>query len=355
MRLDFGLHFFPDTTEAEKSPADCYRDFLRIVDLVDALGFATVRMVEHYFEAYGGSSPNPLIFLAAASQRTKTARLVPGALLPVFNNPLKLAGEIAMLDAITGGRADVAFARAFLPHEFARFGIDIDESRARFEEGVAATLQLLTEERTSFDGKFVKFRDVTSLPRPTQRPRPPVWIAVLATPHSFETAGREGHWLMANPIGGARMAGLLKIYRDAWRAAGHPGRGRVMISYRMLCLPDGDEARRIFRAPVMAHAKALIDAATLVEGWGTGKAAKDYAGYEKIVEHIQSETYEGGIAKGSTWAGTPAEVRAQIERCYEESGGFEIASINGLSHLLPPAISEQSLRLFATEVMPLFR
>ena len=93
MRIDFGLHFFPDTTEAEKSPADCYRDFLRIVDLVDELGFATVRMVEHYLEAYGGCSPNPLIFLAAASQRTRQARLVPGALLPVFNNPLKLAGE----------------------------------------------------------------------------------------------------------------------------------------------------------------------------------------------------------------------------------------------------------------------
>ncbi len=84
MRIDIGLHLFPDTTETEKSPADCYRDFLRIVDLVHDLGFATVRMVEHYYEAYGGCSPNPLILLAAASQRTKKAWLAPGALLPVF-------------------------------------------------------------------------------------------------------------------------------------------------------------------------------------------------------------------------------------------------------------------------------
>jgi len=355
MKIDFGLHFFPDTTPAEKSPVDTYRDFLRIVDLVDELGYATVRMVEHYFEPYGGYSPNPLLFLAAASQRTKLARLVPGALLPVFNNPLKLAGEIAMLDAITIGRMDIAFARAFLPHEFERFGIDIDESRARFDEGVAAVLQLLTKENTSFEGRFVRFRNVTSLPRPTQQPRPPVWVAVLATPHSFESAGRNGFWLMANPLGGERMAALIALYRKAWRDAGHPGNGRVMISFRMLCLPDGDEARRVFRDPVTAHQRALLAAATVTEGWGTGKRAKDYAGYEQIIGHLRSETYESNIEKGSTWVGSPAEVRTQIERIWTQSGGFEIASVNGLSHLLSPDIAERSLRTFAREVMPAFR
>ena len=59
-------------------------------------------------------------------------RLITGAVLPVFNNPLKLAGQIGMVDAISGGRLEVGFARAFLPHEFARFGISMDESRARY-------------------------------------------------------------------------------------------------------------------------------------------------------------------------------------------------------------------------------
>jgi alkanesulfonate monooxygenase SsuD/methylene tetrahydromethanopterin reductase-like flavin-dependent oxidoreductase (luciferase family) len=60
------------------------------------------------------------------------ARLVTGAVLPIFNHPLKLAGEIGMLDAISGGRLDVGFARAFLPHEFRRFGRSPDESVARY-------------------------------------------------------------------------------------------------------------------------------------------------------------------------------------------------------------------------------
>ena len=69
-------------------------------------------------------------------QRSAHARMVTGALLPAFNNPLKMAGEIGMLDALCGGRLDVGFARAFLPHEFETFGISLDESRARYDEGI---------------------------------------------------------------------------------------------------------------------------------------------------------------------------------------------------------------------------
>ena len=65
-------------------------------------------------------------------------RLVTGAVLPVFNNPLKLAGELGMLDAISNGRLYIGVARAFLPLEYAAFGVSMDESRERFEEGFAA-------------------------------------------------------------------------------------------------------------------------------------------------------------------------------------------------------------------------
>ena len=63
----------------------------------------------------------------------------------MFNNPLKLAGEIGMLDAISGGRAEIGFARAFLPHEYEHFGISLDESVARFDEGMKQIDMLLTE------------------------------------------------------------------------------------------------------------------------------------------------------------------------------------------------------------------
>src|SRR5437764_5141390 len=132
--MQFGVQFFPAVDHTEKSAAEYYAQSLTIAEEADALGFTHARTVEHYFTRYGGYSPNPIVFLSAVSQRTRRLRLITGAVLPVFNHPLKLAGEIAMLDAISGGRLDVGFARAFLPHEFRRFGISADQSHADFRE-----------------------------------------------------------------------------------------------------------------------------------------------------------------------------------------------------------------------------
>ncbi len=150
--MQFGVQFFPIVGPDEKSARDYFRESLAIAEEADQLGYTHVRTVEHYFESYGGYSPNPIVFLTAASQRTKRARLVTGAVLPAFNNPLKLAGELGMLDAISGGRLDVGFARAFLPYEFRHFGVSMDESVARYEEGIehgdlAGELERIVERR----------------------------------------------------------------------------------------------------------------------------------------------------------------------------------------------------------------
>ncbi len=247
--IDFGLNFFPSAGPAELSAEQYWREALDLTELADGLGYRHVRTVEHYFEPYGGYSPNPIVFLAAAAQRTKRMRLVTGAVLPVFNHPLKLAGEIGMLDAISGGRLEVGFARAFLPHEFRRFGRDLDESRARFDEGLEQVLALLVEENVTRDGRFHSFRNVTSLPRPTQTPRPPVWIAASTTPESFVGAGTAGHWIMSIPMAAERMAELIGQYREAWRSAGHPGSGRVMLAFSMCCMTTTEEAVETYRKP----------------------------------------------------------------------------------------------------------
>src|SRR5438477_9506908 len=221
--MQFGVQFFPDVRPEEKSGEQYFQEALDLAEEADRLGFSHVRTVEHYFHHYGGYSPNPIVFLTAASQRTKKARLITGAVLPIFNHPLKLAGEIGMLDAISKGRLEVGFARAFLPHEFGRFGVSLDESRARFEEGIETVRRLLENEDVSHKGRFHSFPPTTSFPRPTQRPRPPFWIAALATEQSFVFAGREGHSIMAIPLLGAKMLPLIKTYRDAWRDAGHQG------------------------------------------------------------------------------------------------------------------------------------
>ena len=99
--MEFGLQFFPAVAPAQKSGAQYGREALSLTQRAERLGFTSVRTVEHYFHYYGGYSPSPLIFLSAAAALTTTMRMITGAVLPVFNHPLKLASEIAMADSIS--------------------------------------------------------------------------------------------------------------------------------------------------------------------------------------------------------------------------------------------------------------
>ena len=212
-----GFGSFPTCGPRNARPSSIFREALDIAEEADRSG-SRISVSSSIIFYYGGYSPNPIVFLAAAAQRTTRARLVTGAVLPAFNNPLKLAGEIAMLDAISGGRLDVGFARAFLPHEFRRFGRSPDESVARFREGIEQVDLLLREESVTHRGRFHQIENTISLPRPTQRPRPPFYIAALNTPESFEFAGRMGYAVMAIAFVAAKMRPLLSAYRAAWKA-----------------------------------------------------------------------------------------------------------------------------------------
>ena len=349
--MEFGIQFFPAVGPDRKPGAQYFDECLRLTELADVYNFTHVRTVEHYFHPYGGYSPNPIVFLSALSQRTQKARIVTGAVLPVFNNPLKLAGEIGMLDAISGGRLEVGFARAFLPNEYDRFGISLDESVARFDEGMHQVELLLTTEGASHEGRFHSFRNVTSLPRPTQTPRPKFWTAAFTTPESFEKAGRVGNYIMAIPIGGSQMADLIGIYRDAWAEAGHEGKGRIMLAFHMYCHEDREEARRIARDPLNRYLKALVDAA---KDWVDGASSDAYKGYDKMIAALDKETFESQVEKGAAWVGTPADLIGMIREYDDQIGGFDDASLQVNFSDMSYEDAERSMRLFGEEVIPAF-
>jgi alkanesulfonate monooxygenase SsuD/methylene tetrahydromethanopterin reductase-like flavin-dependent oxidoreductase (luciferase family) len=271
--------------------------------------------------------------------------------LPVFNHPLKLAAEAGMLDAISGGRLELGFARAFLPHEFARFGVPLDESRARFTEGVEQVRLLLEEETVSSDGRFHRFGPTTSLPRPTQTPRPPIWVAALGTPESFAETGRAGHSIMAIPMAGGMMAELLGRYREAWRSAGHLGSGRVMLAFHMFCHEDREQAEAIAKGPLNRYLASLVDAAS---DWTSGASSADYRGYDKMIAGLRAETFESQVAKHAAWVGTPADIVEQIAAYQKLVGGFEIASLQVNFNTISYEDADASVRLFGRQVLPRF-
>jgi natural product biosynthesis luciferase-like monooxygenase protein len=348
--MKFGVQFFPDVSPDQKSASDYFRDCLEVAELADGLGYSHIRTVEHHFHPYGGYSPNPIVFLSAASQRTRRARLVTGAVLPVFNNPLRLAGEIGMLDAISGGRLDVGFARAFLPHEFRRFGVSPNESVARFREGIEQIDLLLRHENVDHEGRFHQIRNTTVYPRPTQRPRPAFYVAALSTPDSFEFAGRMGFNIMAIPLAADKMRDLIATYRNARREAGHAGDGSVMIAFHMFCHTDGGTARAIADTPLNNYLKSIVEAAS---DWADGLSSADYPGYDKIVNQLKSASMDKMIQSNSAWVGSPSEI-ADMVRAFCDGVPFEEASLQVNFNLIPQAEALRSLRLFADEVMPRF-
>jgi len=347
--MQVGIQFFPDVGPTEKSARDYWQEALQLVSLCDTYRYSHVRTVEHYFLPYGGYSPNPVVFLAAAAQLTRRARLVTGAVLPAFNNPLKLAGELAMLDALCDGRLDIGFARAFLPHEFSRFGVKLDESRARFDEGMEQVRLLLEQEDVTHEGVFHSFEKVTSLPRPTQRPRPPFYIAALATKESFERAGAAGHGIMAIPMAGGAMAELLGVYREAWARAGHPGHGTVMMAFHMFCHEDQATAEAIARGPLDRYLRSLVTAAS---EWISGASSADYPGYDKVIEGLSRENFDTQVEKYAAWVGTPERIQDAIATYQRQVGGFEIASLQVNFNDMSLADADASMRLFGEKVLP---
>ena len=211
--------------------------------------------------------------------------------------------------------------------------------------------RLLTEENVSMQGRFHSFEDVTILPRPTQKPRPNFWQAASSTDESFINTGRLGYGLMTFPREARQVKHWIELYRQAWRDAGHPGNGRVMIAFHMLCASTDAQAEAAAREPINAYMRSLVDANG---DWGKGMTSTDYPNHPKMIENLRKVNFDKLLEGGGAWVGSPARIREQIARVREEYGGFEIASLQVNSHTISYAEAAASMKLFSEQVLPHF-
>jgi len=156
------------------------RDALEQVELADRVGLHSVWEVEHHFlEEYSHSSA-PEVFLAAASQRTQRIRLGHGIvqLPPGYNHPARVAERIATLDLVSGGRVEFGTGESSSQSELGGFGIDRELKRAQWEEALDVSTRLLVEEPfTGHQGRFLSVPPRNLVPKPKQKPHPPLWVA----------------------------------------------------------------------------------------------------------------------------------------------------------------------------------
>jgi alkanesulfonate monooxygenase SsuD/methylene tetrahydromethanopterin reductase-like flavin-dependent oxidoreductase (luciferase family) len=174
-----------------RSEHELLQNSLDQVELADQLHYDYVWEVEHHFlEEYSHSSA-PEVFLAAASQRTKHIRLGHGIIQITTNQPHRVAERVATLDLISGGRVELGLGEGAGPAELHPFGVRVRDKRERWEEAVKAIVPMFTKESWEFHGTYFDFPARNVIPKPYQKPHPPLWVACSQL-DTIEMAGRRG-------------------------------------------------------------------------------------------------------------------------------------------------------------------
>src|SRR5207248_5248833 len=130
--------------------------------------------------------------------RTKRLRIGTAVSLAPMYHPLRLAEEIALLDVLSGGRVNWGAGRGNDPTEFGVFGLDLDSSYARFRENVEIVIRAWSDDRLNYEGQFSQFHNIEVLPKPLQKPHPPVWVAA-SSPDAMGWAASAGHSILMDP------------------------------------------------------------------------------------------------------------------------------------------------------------
>jgi len=347
--MRFGLSFLPDATPRMKLPIDYYRDAIQLSVMADQAGLHFVKMTGHYLHPYGGYCPSPIAFLSAVAACTRGVRLVTGGVLPVFHHPLQLAAEASMLDAISGGRVEIGFARAYLPYEFDALGVDLDSSRERFTETVRAVIKLWQESDVTIENKFFAFRNATNLPPCTQIPHPPVWVAAIQSRQSFAWIGQEGFKLLLSPglSGYDAIREFVSIYRESFLDCHSEKTPEVALSLPVYVHRAESEAIESGDFYLGRYLDVWRDAA---KAWDS-VISPDYPRYSGLGHSLRIDSPESMRQRAAALVGSPARVVDQI-LWLKEKLGIDALLMQIDFGAMPGVDASRSLELFVQEVWP---
>ncbi len=194
-----------------------FRNAIEQAKLADELGYGCWWQVEHHGAGEFSLSSAPELLLTAISQHTNRIRLGHSAVLAParFNHPVRVAERAATLDILSGGRVELGLTRSTIP-EWRLFDIDPDAARRQTAQAFEMIPKMWTSDRFSYSGPDFRIDDVPILPKPLQKPHPPLWQAA-ASPGSFEDAGKRGVGVLGTTIWESieRVERMIKLYRAA--------------------------------------------------------------------------------------------------------------------------------------------
>ncbi len=313
---------------------EVYERALQRIDLMDRTGYDCVWLAEHHFTDYS-VCPSVHMMGVHVANRTEHLRIGTAVSLAAFYHPLRLAEEVALLDQLTRGRVNWGAGRGFDPTEFATFDIPVSESRARFQEAVDIVMAAWANERLTWESENWSFDDIEVLPKPYQKPHPPMWVAA-GSPPALEWAGKRGYTAMLGPHADFdKLLEYKRLFAANLQSNGHAMDGREIPMTRFIAMADTDaEAEEVAR-----RGAAWIVDSYKNESKGMANPIQTVKIDGEIREFDPVERYLHNV---TVW-GSPERVVDELQRLREEIE---------LDYLLCAPLSHASFITFTEKVMP---
>jgi alkanesulfonate monooxygenase SsuD/methylene tetrahydromethanopterin reductase-like flavin-dependent oxidoreductase (luciferase family) len=331
-----------------------YRNALDQVELADRLGYDYAWEVEHHFLEEYSHSPAPEVFLGAASQRTRRIRLGHGIIQLTTNHPARVAERVACLDLLSDGRVEFGIGEGASITELGPFDRTMEEKRAVWEDAVRCILPMMREEGWEYAGPYFNFPLRNVLPKPLQRPHPPLWVACSQL-ETIEMAGRRGMGALGFQFLSAEAAhAWVHAYYNSFvkrrdLLCDHATNPNIAIVTYFMCAETDEEARR--RADGVTFFQFCLRYYGASAGRerakpGTISLWSEYNAWKRDNAEAVERALRGGLI------GSPETIRRKLRK-FETSNIDQVILLNQAGNNTHEHICE-SLELFAREVMPEF-
>ena len=298
--------------------AQIFKDSMELIQAAEDSGSEGIWLAEYHFDPGRSVISAPVTVAGAVAARTKKVKIGLAVHVLPLRNPVQIAEEIATLDHLSDGRLDFGIGRAAFPRIYQGYGFDYSESRDRFDECLEIILRSWTEERFSFKGKFYQYDDLCVVPKPLQKPHPPIRIGATSE-DTFELVGRMGYPIFINP---SRVTTLLDLkplvaeFHQAREKAGHTGQVDVGLRVPVYVAETKEKAYSEPKESTMFQMQRLINVITQSIG-AAGISAGDNRAAQ--AERLKAMTYEDVLANTVVY-GTPESVVERLQQLQEELG-----------------------------------
>ena len=349
--MDVGILQIFQNYLGRSSDAEMVRGEMRLAELAEELGFAKLWSVEHHFTDYA-ACPDNLQFLSWVASRTSRIRLATGAVIVPWNDPVRVAEKVSLLDHLSGGRAVLGLGRGLARIEYEGFGIDMGESRQRFDEASRMILDALETGTLAGDGPFYPRAPTPIRPRPLASFRDRFYCVGMS-PDSVEQAAALGARLMIFSQQTWEMfaEGPLAAYRESYRKHHRGDPPPPLTGDLMFCHEDPGRAESLAMEYMPNYFLTIIRHYEIMsEHFKRAKGYEHYATAADAFRAVGLENAAKVYCSVQTW-GTPEMILEKLRARRELLGEFElncIARYGGMPH----EEAERSLRLFAREVLP---